>query len=228
MLLDTLANLDLKAQLANQATTAHQAKKENQVAMELQEPQANQSSVRRANLAIMAPLAFLEVLDYPAKTAILAALDLLDQRETLVPQALLFHPKSLDLRAPQDTMAKTELLASQAVPAQLAHLDLKDLKDLLVNPEQTVTLVALDQREMPDTMELLAPLVKMVILVHQAKFLVPLAQLAQLALQVMALPAKMVSPAAPVLQEKTDSLAPLATQVNSEFQVQLNHISRLS
>ena len=168
VLLDTLANLDLKAQLANQATTAHQAKKENQVAMELQEPQANQSSVRRANLAIMAPLAFLEVLDYPAKMVTLEALGLLDQRETLVPQASLSHPKSLDLRAPQDIMAKTELQASQAVPVPLAQLDLKDLKDLLVNPEQMATLVALDQREMLDTMEHLVPQVKMVIPVHQA------------------------------------------------------------
>ena len=168
MLLDTLANLDLKAQLANQATTAHQAKKENQVAMELQEPQANQSSVRRANLAIMAPLAFLEVLDYPAKTAILAALDLLDQRETLVPQASLSHPKSLDLRAPQDIMAKTELLAQMAALVPLAQLDLKDLKEPMVNPEQTATLVVLDQKGMTELLAALVPAVKMVILAHQA------------------------------------------------------------
>ena len=218
----------LKAQRENLVTTVLQEKRVSQDTMELPELQANPSSDQRANLAIMAPLAFLEVLDYPAKTAILAALDLLDQRETLVPQALLFHPKSLDLRAPQDTMAKMELLATQGQPDQLAQLDLKDLKDLLVIPEQTVTLVALDQREMPDTMEPPEQTAKMVILVHQAKFLVPLAQLAQLALQVMAPLVKMVIPVQKEHLVKMDSLAPLATQVNSEFQVQLNHISRLS
>ena len=218
----------LKAQRENLVTTVLQEKRVSQDTMELPELQANPSSDQRANLAIMAPLAFLEVLDYPAKMVTLEALGLLDQRETLVPQASLSHPKSLDLRAPQDIMAKTELLAQMAALVQLAQLDLKDLKDLLVNPEQTVTLVALDQREMPDTMELLAPLVKMVILVHQAKFLVPLAQLAQLALQVMALQAKMDSLELLAHLGKMDSLAPLATQVNSEFQVELNHISRLS
>ena len=216
----------LKAQLENPATTVLQEKRVSQDTTELPELQVNPSPDQRANLAIMAHPEKMAIQAHLVRTAILVALDLLDQRETLVPQALLFHPKSLDLRAPQDTMAKMELLATQGQPDQLAQLDLKDLKDLLVIPEQTVTLVALDQREMPDTMELLAPLEKMVILVHQAKFLAPLAQLAQLALQVMALPAKMVIPAAPVLQEKTDSLAPLATQVNSEFQVELIHINR--
>ena len=53
--------------------------------------------------------------------------------------------------------------------------------------------------------------------------------MAQLALQVMlAFPAKMAIQVQKEHLGKMDSLAPLATQVNSEFQVQLNHISRLS
>ena len=80
--------------------------------------------VQREHLVTTAPLAFLEVLDYPAKTVILAALDPLDPREKLDHQATLFHPRFPAPLAHLVTTAKTELQASQAVPAQLDRSDL--------------------------------------------------------------------------------------------------------
>ena len=121
----TAAVPDLKDHQANPATTALQEKREHQVTTALLELQANQATtVRRVPLATMALLAFLEVLDYPEKTVILAALDPLDPREKLDHQATLFHPRFPAPLAHLVTTAKTELQASQAVPAQLDRSDL--------------------------------------------------------------------------------------------------------
>ena len=123
-----LAQLGLLDPLVIQATAAAQdqlAQPENQVTTALLELQAKMAILaQREHLVTTAPLAFLEVLDYPAKTVILAALDPLDPREKLDHQATLFHPRFPAPLAHLVTTAKTELQASQAVPAQLDRSDL--------------------------------------------------------------------------------------------------------
>lgn len=70
-------------------------------------------------------------------------------------------------------MAKTVLLATQAVPDLLVQLALLDHKDQLANPAHLAILADLDLKEMLDQMVTPELLVKMALLVHPAKFLVP-------------------------------------------------------
>ncbi len=92
--------------------------------------------------------------------------------------------------------------------ALLVLWDLLVNKDLLVNQEQMGILAQLDLRANLDLMAHLAHLVRMDILVLLARFLVPLAQLGQLASPATTAPLeKTVFPALLVYLAKTENLA---------------------